>query len=247
MAFGEKRSADDTHRSTIGLTIRYLDGSNLGAAARSLERHSGLFFNYKYFEDCFVGGDLEEAEAYLSGFTSIDDNDNSTILFFDIRWHKFLQALDLKQRQRARRILREELNDHFLHLIKDYAAKILAAANFRDELKGLKDLGEARLKLMEEVRTNIEANPSLKGKIVHPSTPFPALPPPPAPAGPSTTEAARSSTPFPALYLVPVNLQPEIPATSAEAPRRNRGRPRGRGRRNNSRVDPRAAPSATRR
>jgi periodic tryptophan protein 2 len=59
-----------------------------------VERQSGMFFNFNYFEECFISGNLDDAENYLSGFTTVDDNSFSTLVFFEIRWHKFILALD---------------------------------------------------------------------------------------------------------------------------------------------------------
>ncbi len=59
-----------------------------------LEQESGFFFNMKYFEDQVQGGEWEEVERYLSGFTKVDDNRYSMKIFFEIRKQKYLEALD---------------------------------------------------------------------------------------------------------------------------------------------------------
>ena len=59
-----------------------------------LEQESGLFFNAKYFEELVLGGDWDEVEKYLSGFTKVDDNRYSMKIFFEIRKQKYLEALD---------------------------------------------------------------------------------------------------------------------------------------------------------
>jgi hypothetical protein len=48
----------------------------------------------KYFEDLVQGGDWDEVEKYLSGFTKVDDNRYSMKIFFEIRKQKYLEALD---------------------------------------------------------------------------------------------------------------------------------------------------------
>lgn len=48
----------------------------------------------KYFEDQVQGGEWEEVERYLSGFTKVDDNRYSMKIFFEIRKQKYLEALD---------------------------------------------------------------------------------------------------------------------------------------------------------
>lgn len=62
--------------------------------ALRLEQESGFFFNMKYFEDQVQGGEWEEVERYLSGFTKVDDNRYSMKIFFEIRKQKYLEALD---------------------------------------------------------------------------------------------------------------------------------------------------------
>lgn len=59
-----------------------------------LEQESGFFFNMKYFEDEVHGGNWDEVEKYLSGFTKVDDNRYSMKIFFEIRKQKYLEALD---------------------------------------------------------------------------------------------------------------------------------------------------------
>jgi hypothetical protein len=68
-------------------------GTNLCINDR-LEQESGFFFNMKYFEDQVQGGEWEEVERYLSGFTKVDDNRYSMKIFFEIRKQKYLEALD---------------------------------------------------------------------------------------------------------------------------------------------------------
>jgi len=66
----------------------------LGGGHHRLEQESGFFFNMKYFEDQVQGGEWEEVERYLSGFTKVDDNRYSMKIFFEIRKQKYLEALD---------------------------------------------------------------------------------------------------------------------------------------------------------
>jgi len=48
----------------------------------------------RYFEDLVTGGEWDDAEKYLSGFTKVDDNRYSMKIFFEIRKQKYLEALD---------------------------------------------------------------------------------------------------------------------------------------------------------
>ena len=63
-------------------------------SGRRLERETGLYFNVKYFEELVVAGKWDEAETYLAGFTSIEDNGSSLKMYFEIRKQKYLEALD---------------------------------------------------------------------------------------------------------------------------------------------------------
>ena len=41
-----------------------------------------------------MAGKWDEAETYLAGFTSIEDNGSSLKMYFEIRKQKYLEALD---------------------------------------------------------------------------------------------------------------------------------------------------------
>lgn len=59
-----------------------------------LEQESAFYFNMKHFEDLVQGGEWDEVEKYLSGFTKVEDNRYSMKIFFEIRKQKYLEALD---------------------------------------------------------------------------------------------------------------------------------------------------------
>lgn len=59
-----------------------------------LESESGCYFNMRYFEELVAQGKWDEMEKYLFGFTKIGDNQQSMMIFFEIRKHKYLEALD---------------------------------------------------------------------------------------------------------------------------------------------------------
>ena len=41
-----------------------------------------------------MAGDFDHADQYLSGFTKIHDNENSTEIFLELRKQKYLEVLD---------------------------------------------------------------------------------------------------------------------------------------------------------
>lgn len=59
-----------------------------------LERETGLFFDTDYFSAVVMRGDWNEAEDYLAGFTKPLDNHTSKLIYFDMRYIKFLEALE---------------------------------------------------------------------------------------------------------------------------------------------------------
>lgn len=59
-----------------------------------LEQETGLFFNVKYFEEKVLAGEWDNVEKYLFGFTKVDENQHSMMIFFEIRKQKYLEALD---------------------------------------------------------------------------------------------------------------------------------------------------------
>ncbi|CAD6220980.1 unnamed protein product [Miscanthus lutarioriparius] len=74
-----------------------------------LEQESGFYFNLKHFEDLVQGGEWDELERYLSGFTKLEDNRYSMKIFFEIRKQKYLEALDRHNRAKAVEILVKDL------------------------------------------------------------------------------------------------------------------------------------------
>ena len=63
-----------------------------------LELESGFYFNMKHFEDLVQGGEWDEVEKYLGGFTKVEDNRYSMKIFFEIRKQKYLEALDRSEK-----------------------------------------------------------------------------------------------------------------------------------------------------
>lgn len=59
-----------------------------------LQRESGCYFDMRHFEHMVIAGKLDDADTYLSNFTGIFDNKNSTKIFFELRKQKYLEALD---------------------------------------------------------------------------------------------------------------------------------------------------------
>ncbi|KAM0968917.1 hypothetical protein ACFX13_017499 [Malus domestica] len=158
-----------SQRDVIYSILQYLDFNNFGQTARTLEGESGLFFSLPYFEECFIHGEFDEAEEYFNGFTTVHDNIYSTKVIFELRWHKFLEALDENNYEEANELLHEELTT-FLPYNQNLIAQATEIMNLHDvriylRLQGYGDLIEARTAAMIDIRRCLEANPLLVGKI----------------------------------------------------------------------------------
>ncbi|CAD6212605.1 unnamed protein product [Miscanthus lutarioriparius] len=81
-------------RELVFLILQFLDEEKFKEMVHKLEQESGFYFNMKHFEDLVQGGEWDEVERYLSGFTKLEDNRYSMKIFFDIRKQKYLEALD---------------------------------------------------------------------------------------------------------------------------------------------------------
>ncbi|CAA3022889.1 topless-related 4-like [Olea europaea subsp. europaea] len=82
-------------KEDLFLVLQFLEDANLTETARILEEESGIFFNMSYFENIVTNGDWDKVERYLLAFTGINDNTNSTKIFYEIRRRKCLEALDM--------------------------------------------------------------------------------------------------------------------------------------------------------
>ncbi|XP_022635962.1 topless-related protein 1-like, partial [Vigna radiata var. radiata] len=100
-------------KDLVFLTLQFLNEEGLKETAQMLECESGLYFNMKHFEEMLLVGKWNDAENYLSRFTSIDDNMHSTKIYFEIRKQKYLEALDIHDRDKALDILLKDLNVFF--------------------------------------------------------------------------------------------------------------------------------------
>ncbi|KAI5355145.1 PREDICTED: topless-related [Prunus dulcis] len=155
-----------THRDYILSIIQFLEGANLHESARRVERESGLFFNLNYFEDCFIRGAFQKAEEYVSSFTTVNDNHCSTRIIHEIRWHKFLEAMDNKRYDDAKSIL-EEFKD-----FERYNPNIIAQMTELFDLEKFRSFeglpGDPELErraAWEHIKKYLKANQRLAGKL----------------------------------------------------------------------------------
>ncbi|KAF2576973.1 hypothetical protein F2Q68_00000249 [Brassica cretica] len=98
------------------LILQFLDEKKHKETVHRLESESACYFNMRYFEELVAQGKWDEMEKYLSGFTKIEDNKQSMNIFFEIRKHKYLEALDKRDHAKALDIFFKDLkgSDEYL-------------------------------------------------------------------------------------------------------------------------------------
>ncbi|KAK7383491.1 hypothetical protein VNO78_29170 [Psophocarpus tetragonolobus] len=152
------------------LILQYFQEANLKEAARTFGRESGLYFDLKYFEELVLEGKWDEAEKYLSGFIRIYDDNYSIKMYFEIRKQKYFEALDNKDRHKARDILLKDLKV-FAHrneaVVKDLSY-FLTVDNIREVKPTYKDACSARRDLMIEIKEILNEHPLLREKLKFP-------------------------------------------------------------------------------
>ncbi|XP_011036611.1 PREDICTED: topless-related protein 1-like [Populus euphratica] len=160
-------------RDLIFLILQFLDEEKFKETAHKLEQESGLFFNAKYFEELVLGGDWDEVEKYLSGFTKVDDNRYSMKIFFEIRKQKYLEALDKLDRTKAVDILMKDLKvfASFNEDLFKEITQLLTLDNFRenDQLSNYRDTKSARTIMLLELKKLMESNPLFRDKLQYPN------------------------------------------------------------------------------
>ncbi|QCE00129.1 periodic tryptophan protein 2 [Vigna unguiculata] len=155
------------------LILQFLDEEKCKDTVHKLEQESGLFFNIKYFEKKVMAGEWDEVEKYLFGFTKIDDNRYSMMIFFEIRKQKYLEALDRRDRVKAVEILVNDLKvfQSFNEYLFKEITNLLTLNDFREnaQLSKYGDTTSARNILVTELKRLIEANPLFQDKLTFPS------------------------------------------------------------------------------
>ncbi|CAD6262906.1 unnamed protein product [Miscanthus lutarioriparius] len=128
-----------------------------------LEQESGFYFNMKHFEDLVQGGEWDEVERYLSGFTKVEDNRYSMKIFFEIHKQKYLKALARHDRAKAVEILVKDLKvfASFNEELFKEITRFLTLENFSkmSNLSKYGDTKSARNIMLLELKKLIEANP----------------------------------------------------------------------------------------
>lgn len=160
-------------RELVFLILQFLDEEKFKETVHRLEQESGFFFNMRHFEDLVTGGEWDDAEKYLSGFTKVDDNRYSMKIFFEIRKQKYLEALDRRDRGKAVEILVKDLKvfSAFNEELFKEITLLLTLDNFREneQLSKYGDTKSARSIMLAELKKLIEANPLFRDKLQFPT------------------------------------------------------------------------------
>ncbi|CAD6246767.1 unnamed protein product [Miscanthus lutarioriparius] len=159
-------------RELVFLILQFLDEEKFKETVHKLEQESGFYFNMKHFEDLVQGGEWDEVERYLSGFTKVEDNRYSMKIFFEIRKQKYLEALDRHDRAKAVEILVKDLKvfASFNEELFKEITQLLTLENFRqnEQLSKYGDTKSARNIMLLELKKLIEANPLFRDKLNFP-------------------------------------------------------------------------------
>uniref|UniRef100_A0A1J3GAS6 Topless-related protein 3 n=1 Tax=Noccaea caerulescens TaxID=107243 RepID=A0A1J3GAS6_NOCCA len=160
-------------RELVFLILQFLEEEKFKESVHRLEKESGFFFNTKYFDEKVLGGEWDEVEKYLSGFTKVDDNRYSMKIFFEIRKQKYLEALDQPDKAKAVEILVQDLRvfSTFNEELFKEITQLLTLHNFREneQLSKYGDTKTARSIMLTEIKKLIEANPLFRDKLMFPT------------------------------------------------------------------------------
>ncbi|KAF4388353.1 hypothetical protein G4B88_013190 [Cannabis sativa] len=160
-------------KDLIYLILQFLDEEKFEDALHTLEQESGLYFNFKHFEELVMSGNWDAVEKYLSGFTTMDDNKNSRKIYFEIRKQKYLEALDRLDRVKAVEILMKDLkvfSNFNEDLFKEFT-QLLTLDNFRQnaQLSAYRDTRTARAMTLVELKKLMDVNPLFQDKMMFPN------------------------------------------------------------------------------
>ncbi|RDY02902.1 Topless-related protein 1, partial [Mucuna pruriens] len=167
-------------RELVLLILQYLGENEFKETAHMLEQESGVFFDMKYFENEVNEGNWDEVEKYLSAFTKLSDNAYSQKIFFEIRKHKYIEAVDSRDWSKAVQILANDLKV-FAKVNQELFSEItelLTLGNIREneKLSKYSDVKSSRALLFFELSKVIKANPVFHNKLEFPNITSSRLP-----------------------------------------------------------------------
>ncbi|XP_010525950.1 PREDICTED: topless-related protein 4 isoform X2 [Tarenaya hassleriana] len=136
-----------------------------------LEQESRIFFNFHYFSEVISSGNWEEAEKYLSAFTSPNENTHSRKMFYELYKWKYYEASDRSDGSESVNILWKDLrripvfpDDGFDDLVEMIALEDIRVK----EQPCCMDKASTRNKLCGDMKILAHSNPCLRNKLVLP-------------------------------------------------------------------------------
>ncbi|GAY45848.1 hypothetical protein CUMW_092520 [Citrus unshiu] len=148
---GSKMCIDkDTYTHLITLIMKFLEEENFKESLQALEQESKIFFNVHRFGEIVMNGEWEKAEKYLSAFTKLDDSNHSKKMFFELRKHKYCEALCRHERTEADSIFRKDLKVE------------------NEQLSGYTNATSSRAKLIDSLKLLVKENRILQDKLIFP-------------------------------------------------------------------------------
>ncbi|PON78253.1 Topless family [Trema orientale] len=93
----------------LTLIHKFVVKHNCNETAHQLERETGFFFDMRYFEECVSNGEWDKVENYLSGFIKCDDKNPASLILFEIREQKYLEACNRQEDPKTLEILKEDM------------------------------------------------------------------------------------------------------------------------------------------
>ncbi|KDO61749.1 hypothetical protein CISIN_1g003871mg [Citrus sinensis] len=170
---GSKMCIDkDTYTHLITLIMKFLEEENFKESLQALEQESKIFFNVHRFGEIVMNGEWEKAEKYLSAFTKLDDSNHSKKMFFELRKHKYCEALCRHERTEADSIFRKDLKVFSVsqNRIDCELAELLALKDLREneQLSGYTNATSSRAKLIDSLKLLVKENRILQDKLIFP-------------------------------------------------------------------------------
>ncbi|XP_055820274.1 protein TPR3-like isoform X2 [Solanum dulcamara] len=159
-------------KDLIFLILQFCNEENLTKTAHMLGQETGFFLDMVHLEALVLGGNWDEVENYLSGFTGVTENKYSLKMYFEVRKQKFLEALDRQDRKTALDILLKDLkvfSESNKELYREMT-QLLTLDDFREysTLAFYGDIISARKRMMKELKAVIESNPQFQGRVNFP-------------------------------------------------------------------------------
>ncbi|XP_047320439.1 protein TPR1-like [Impatiens glandulifera] len=159
----------ELRKDILYLIMQFLGEQKYNETLHILEAEAKLLFDMEYFLELIVKGTWEEADKYFSSFTNIDEHPISMKVLFEIRKHKYLEALDRHDIKKAIELLMHELKEFGKYNDDLYTelTGLLTKNNFREhrQLYTYTTPDEARVVLAADFKKLLVSHPVLNESL----------------------------------------------------------------------------------